>query len=121
MDPAPPVSLPIMRSSRSPVFTISTTGAGQWHHYPGRPGWLSSTELKGADRWELPGQDIVWVLCPRYRTVQRRSETSVANLDASAADVVSDLGTGAIFDHCSTDADRLAWTALLDVAGSITK
>jgi hypothetical protein len=123
MDPPPPLSLPIMRSSRSPVFTISAGGEGHWFHYVGRPGWLSFAELKGADRWEIPDNDVAWVVCPRNGTVLRWRATPILHLDEGAADVVMQLGADVIIDHRHgpVDADRLAWAALLDTATEVAK
>lgn len=121
LTPPPPMKLPIVRGSRAPVMTIDRFGHSRWHHFSGRPSWLSDLGLKGAVRWEVPSDDVLWVLCPQLEQVEEWTIGDPAGLDAQGADLVLSFGPDPDLRSAPnrSGAARASWRALVELARAV--
>ena len=118
LTPPPVMNLPIVRGPHAPVMTIDRHGQSCWHHFSGRPSWLSDLGLKGAVRWEVPSDDVLWILCPQLDQVEEWAVGEPPGLDAQGADLVLSFGPEPDLRAAPhrRDAAQNTWRALVDLA-----
>jgi hypothetical protein len=110
--------LPIMRRRPHDVIGILIDGRSREFSQPPTPRWLALVDYPVTSRWEVPKEDLVWLLCIADAETTRWLDVAVGELSTAAAEVIRELGVDAIVhDRCGDrEAARLSWIQLVRLA-----
>jgi hypothetical protein len=93
VDPSPDWPLPILVRRDAEHLTINSRGELARHARPPTPAWFRRVGLDRGGRWEIEDDDVVWLICPKWRHVRLWRDASVVGLSREAAEAVRALGT----------------------------
>ncbi len=86
------VVLPIVRTPTADVITLTQDGRASVHKKPPPSDWMAVSGLSSGSRWEIPGDGVVWLLCPGDHEVTLWAPQAIEHIHPASARHVRGLG-----------------------------